>query len=191
MLNASRGCRVRTTVVIDGISGRSAFSEGVYRDGGGALSSASRVVFAGRRCGHAGQRPKAVVPLATAPSALQDASNRRIDSRNVVCFNAAHQMPGFLRAYNRCWALATQAFVLLQGQWRWGSINMPRERACPHLEVSVSSPKGRLFTAGTTKATSASPKRVPRDPPNSNGLQVGTLHHRRPLPLPWEKATIV
>lgn len=72
------------------------------------------------RCGHAGQRPKAVVPLATAPSALQDASNRWVDSRNVVCFNTSHQMPGFLRAYNRCWALATQAFVLLQGQWCWG-----------------------------------------------------------------------
>lgn len=28
------------------------------------------------RCEHAGQRSKAVVPLATAPSALQDASNR-------------------------------------------------------------------------------------------------------------------
>lgn len=52
MLNASRGCRVRTTVVIDEISEWSAFSEGVYRDGGGALSSASRVMFAGRRCGH-------------------------------------------------------------------------------------------------------------------------------------------
>lgn len=28
------------------------------------------------RCGHAGRKPKATVPLATAPSALQDASNR-------------------------------------------------------------------------------------------------------------------
>lgn len=48
MLNGSRGCRVRTTVVIDEISVGSAFSEGVCRDGGGVLSSASRVVVAGR-----------------------------------------------------------------------------------------------------------------------------------------------
>lgn len=48
MLNASRGCRVRTTVVIDEISMESAFDEGMSRDGGGVLSSASRVVGAGR-----------------------------------------------------------------------------------------------------------------------------------------------
>ena len=47
MLNASRGGRVRTTVVIDGISVVGAFNEGVYGDGGGVSLSASRVMVAG------------------------------------------------------------------------------------------------------------------------------------------------
>lgn len=74
----------------------------LLRNGGGVVSSASRVMVAGPSLWARGSGPEAVVPLATAPPALQDASNRWIDSRNVVCFNTAHQMPGFLRAYNRC-----------------------------------------------------------------------------------------
>lgn len=46
MLNASRGGRVRTTVVIDEITVEGAFNESMCRGGGGILSSASRVLLA-------------------------------------------------------------------------------------------------------------------------------------------------
>lgn len=47
---------------------------------------------------------------------------------------------------------------------------------CPHLEGG---PQGRLFTTVQRQATSAKPKRVHQDPPNSTDLQeAGTL---RPL----------
>lgn len=63
-------------VVIDEFSVVSAFNEGVVGNGGSVSSSASRVVVAGLSLWARGSEPEAVVPLATAPPARQDASNR-------------------------------------------------------------------------------------------------------------------
>lgn len=174
MLNASRGCRVRTTVVIDEIAVESAFNESMCRGGGGILSSASRVLVAGRVA--VGTRVRGQRRWCPSRLLPQRCKTRRIDELilGMSCVSMLH-----VGCRDFC-ALIIDAERLrrrLSCFCKVSGVGVPSICRGNGLHPSrgwLSLPQRPSVYCRASRATSASPKRAPRDPPNSNALQVGS-----------------
>lgn len=141
MLDASRGCRVRTMVVIDEVPVGSAFNENFRGGGGGVLSSASRVMVAAqplRARGSEAQRRSC--PSRLLPPCWE---TRRVDELilGISCVSILH-----IRCRDFC------ALIIDAGRSRRKLLGFCKVRgvlgssyaartACPHPGVSVPSPK--------------------------------------------------